>query len=218
MGGVGSGDWYRSGTKDTVESFNHLDVNSLSRKGLLKPRTRGRVRWSKGEASLGSVSFEVKDGSFVLDYRYRQTSSEQWEEVRYPVQLSWTPCNFGGGRPWFVCPGVVSGHYCGRRVAKLYDGGKCFLCRHCYDLTYQSRKDAQKYRALHKCQKIRRRLGGNANMTEPFPPRPKGMHLTTYRGLRLEHDRAHRQYTEIMLAHVKRMKLRLSRAGGDGEG
>ena len=203
MGGLGSGSWYRSGTKDTVESFNHLDVNSLSRKGLLEPGTRGSVRWSKGEDALGSVGFEVKDGSFVLDYRYRWNSSEEWEEVRYPVRLSWTPCNFGGSRPWFVCPGVVSGHYCGRRVAKLYGAGKYFLCRHCYDLTYESRKDGQKNRALHKCQRIRQRLGGSANMTEPFPPKPKGMPFDTYLKLWREHDRANRDYTRRMILDLE---------------
>ena len=32
------------------------------------------------------------------------------------------------------------------------------------------------YRALHRAQDIRRRLGGNANMVEPFPEKPEGMH------------------------------------------
>ena len=209
MGGLGSGSWYRSGTKDTVESFNHLDVNSLNRKGLLESGTRGSASWSKGEDALGSVGFEVKDGSFVLDYRYRRDSSEEWEEVRYPVRLSWTPCNFGGSRPWFVCPGVVNGHYCGRRVAKLYGAGKYFLCRYCYDLTYESRKDGQKNRALHKCQRIRQRLGGSANMSEPFPPKPKGMHFDTYLKLWREHDRADREYTRRMILDLAVLRQRL---------
>jgi len=88
-------------------------------------------------------------------------------------------------------------------VAKLYDGGKYFLCRHCYDLTYRSRKDGQKNRALHKCQRIRQRLGGSANMSEPFPPKPKGMHFDTYIKLWREHDRANREYTRRMILDLE---------------
>jgi Transposase DDE domain len=32
--------------------------------------------------------------------------------------LEWTPCNYGGARPWFLCP--MDG--CRRRVAVLYAG------------------------------------------------------------------------------------------------
>jgi hypothetical protein len=92
------------------------------------------------------------------------------------------------------------------------------LCRYCQDLTYETRQLGRKDSALRKCQKIRRRLGGSANMIEPFPPRPKGMHLKTYMRLWREHDKAEQQYTEIMLADLKKMKSQLSRTGGDGEG
>ena len=97
-----------------------------------------------------------------------------------------TPCNFGGERPWFVCHRVT----CGRRVAILYGPGKYFLCRRCYDLRYESQREDNKDRALRRAQKIRQRLGGSANMMEPFPDRPKGMHHDTYMRLRSEHDEA----------------------------
>ena len=35
------------------------------------------------------------------------------EHVSYTVLLSWTVCNFGGSRPWCVCPEVVNGVSCG---------------------------------------------------------------------------------------------------------
>ena len=79
-----------------------------------------------------------------------------------------------------------------RRVAILYGPGRYFLCRHCYDLSYQSQRDNVMYRALHKAQSIRERLGGSANMTEPFPEKPKGMHCRTYERLWREHYEAGR--------------------------
>ena len=100
--------------------------------------------------------------------------------MEQPVYLTWTPCNLGGKRPWFVCPGVVGGRYCGRRVAILYSAGPYFLCRHCYDLTYRSRQASERLGPLHKARRIRQRLGGSANLMEPFPARPKGMHWSTY--------------------------------------
>jgi hypothetical protein len=48
------------------------------------------------------------------------------------------------------------------------------------------------YRARHKAQSIRERLGGSANMTEPFPEKPKGMHCRTYERLWREHYEAGR--------------------------
>ena len=122
----------------------------------------------------------------ILSYRHRRGLGAEWEDVREPVSLEWTPCNFGGKRPWFVCPG----DRCGRRVAILYGPGKYFLCRHCSDLRYESQREDKKDRALRRAQKIRQRLGGSANMMEPFPDRPKEMHHDTYMRLRSEHDEA----------------------------
>ena len=116
----------------------------------------------------GSEIGEGKPERVVLTYRHRRGPGGEGEDVREPVPLTWTGCNFGGERPWFVRPGA--GH--GRRVALLYGPGRYFLCRHCYDLTYESQRENAMYRALHKAQAIRERLGGSANMTEPFPERP----------------------------------------------
>lgn len=49
------------------------------------------------------------------------------------VQLSYSRCNYGGIRYWFLCPG------CDRRVGVLYRKPleETFFCRTCQSLTYQ---------------------------------------------------------------------------------
>jgi hypothetical protein len=148
------------------------------------------LRWSRAGREMGSIQGVVSDGDLpdqvTLLYRHRRGLGGEWEDVRELVSLAWTACNFGGERPWFICPGAR----CGRRIALLYGPGRYFLCRHCYDLVYQSQRDNAMYRALPKAQSIRKRLGGSANMTESFPEKPKGMHHDTYERLFWEHHEA----------------------------
>ena len=51
MGGLGSGNRYRFGTKDAVEEYCALHVRKLSREGMLDPRS-----YAEG-AGLGLRSF-----------------------------------------------------------------------------------------------------------------------------------------------------------------
>jgi hypothetical protein len=102
------------------------------------------------------------------------------------VQVAWTPCRYGGRRPWFLCP-VTS---CGRKCDKIYLKGGFFACRKCHRLAYASQREPVRQRGLHKARKIRDSLGGSANVFEAFPGRPKGMHQASYRRLRVSHDQA----------------------------
>ncbi|CZG10327.1 TPA: hypothetical protein JBE46_02375 [Legionella pneumophila subsp. pneumophila] len=70
--------------------------------------------------------------------------------MRYPFLLNWTPCRFGGERPWFICPAKG----CQRRVAILYSGS-IYACRHCHQLAYTSQREADYDRALRQAEKIR---------------------------------------------------------------
>jgi hypothetical protein len=107
----------------------------------------------------------------------------EWEDVIETVGITQVPCRFGGTRPYFVCPGVVNGKACGRRVAKLYGPGRYFLCRHCYRLAHASQREAAWDRALRRVNKIRQCLGGEPGTAAPFPPKPKGMWRRTYERL-----------------------------------
>jgi hypothetical protein len=190
MGGVGSGSWYRFNTKTTVEGCHSLDVRRLHREGLLKPNWGFSWCWSRSGQKRASIGGLVEGGDraerVVLLFRHRSGPGAEWEDAQQPMVLEWTPCNFGGERPWFIC----SGTGCGRRVAVLYGLGKWFLCRHCYDLSYESQREDKMQRALRRAQNIRQRLGGSANTMEPFPEKPNGMHHDSYMRLFWEHHRA----------------------------
>ncbi len=208
MDGVGSGNWYRFDKKTTTGETHSLDVRYLHREGLLKTGRFFSLRWSRAGRETGSIGGTVEGSPgdpperVVLSYRHRSGAGGEWEDVRETVPLEWTPCNFGGERPWFLCPGTG----CRRRVAVLYGPGRYFLCRHCYDLSYESQREDETHRALRRAQKIRERLGGSANMTEPFPERPKGMHHDTYMRLWWEHHEAEMEQLAGMRAWLDKLE------------
>jgi hypothetical protein len=100
-----------------------------------------------------------------------------WQELQAVVAFTETKTCFGGRRRWFECPS------CERPCRVLYCGGG-FLCRLCLGLRYASQYEATSGRARNRAQKLRMRLGGSANLLEPFPRRPKHMQRRTYARLR----------------------------------
>jgi hypothetical protein len=58
---------------------------------------------------------------------------------------------------------------------------------------------------LHRSRRIRQRLGGSANLMEPFPERPKGMHWSTY--LRLYQDCTHAEMKYLRTSSERLEKL-----------
>jgi len=66
------------------------------------------------------------------------------------------------------------------------------------------------------CRRIHRRLGGSANLIEPFPEKPKGMHHKTYWRLLLEYEKASEEYTKAMTAALERLTSRVFGDHGTG--
>ena len=114
MGGLGSGNWDRFGSKTLVEGCLYLDVNQFNREGWLQTGQWSNLKWTNG-ANIG-----VKTMASAIELSYTISRDGQSEQVHYQVALTWTQCNYGGKRPWFICPGEG----CGRRVGKLYLDGK----------------------------------------------------------------------------------------------
>ena len=125
------------------------------------------------QSSVGHNKKQMID--VTLKYRTRPRGGE-WEDKEYPVGLEWTPCHYGGHRPWFLCP------CCRRRVAILF-GGSIYACRHCHNLAYDSQREMVHTRLQSRAHKLRARLGGDC-----WWHRPKGMHQRTYKKLLAEYQ------------------------------
>ena len=172
MGGEGSGRFRRRGVRRTIEEVPALDVRAWAREGLLV-----EGQWFSARM--------VGDGRFPLSVEVERDAvriTKMLEALPGPagmvvrIQLERTHPHFGGLRWWFRCPG----HDCGRRVALVYAAGREFICRRCLGLAYESQRENRRFRALRRAQKIRVRLGASANITQPFPLRPRSMHVMTY--------------------------------------
>jgi hypothetical protein len=121
--------------------------------------------------------------------RGRETSSIGVRALHGAVELSYS---------------VRSGGASGRKEDVRYT-----VPRHCHDLTYASRQDTDRDAALRMCRRIRWKLGGSADLTEPFPKRPKGMHLRTYVRLIAEYGKAYEKFIGALTEDAERLTARV---------
>ncbi len=158
-----------------IETYHRLGIGYFRKYNLLRPGLSFDYSWTRGGEPSGNIRIRTEEGCLILEYRH--TRYDKSEDVAERVYLTWTRCNYGGRRPWFLCP------TCGRRVGLLILGGKLFACRHCYRLKYWSQLETDLDRANRKVQKLKARLGEKTRL------KPKGMHQKTF-------DRLHTRLTE----------------------
>ncbi|PNE11410.1 MAG: hypothetical protein CR217_09000 [Beijerinckiaceae bacterium] len=157
-------------------------MNRLQKTGCLSAGWSGGWQWTRDGEKVAWINLRAAADRLHLAYRVRIAGGE-WQDVEEAVRIVRVPCRLGGARSYFICPGVVNGVACGRRVAKLHGPGRYFLCRHCYHLAHASQSEREWDRALRRANKIRQRLGGDPGMAAPFPKKPKGMWRRTYERL-----------------------------------
>jgi len=183
MGGPGSGNRWRYGTKSSTDEYRRLDVRRWAREGMLRPGYWGGWQWTRNGEVVASIRMRAEANRVILTYRHCR-DGEDWKDEEYPVRIARTPCHLGGSRPWFICPALG----CGRRVAILYGGG-IFACRHCYQLAYASTREDAGDRATRGADRIRARLGWAPGILNGHGDKPKWMRWRTFDRLTEEHDR-----------------------------
>ena len=91
------------------------------------------------------------------------------------VGLHWVRTYFGKPRPIFVC----SQCHCGARRLFLRYGS--LKCCYCHGIQNASRQRDHNGRKRLQASKLRLKLGGWPNSSEPLPPKPKWTRKKTYR-------------------------------------
>lgn len=142
---------YSYGGKTEADDLDSISTAWLKKYDYFCGFKFGGIEWTHGLfGNKSSVGFRVSvsDGDHYIRFQYTKTrQSGEKEEFDYKVGLATTPCNYGGVRYWFICPLARDGKPCGRRVGTLYMGGDYFGCRHCYDLTYDSKNENRRYKS-----------------------------------------------------------------------
>jgi len=174
------GRWYWD-KKRTVEDCKSISISFLRRNGYFdSPLPRGIVWTNRCGEETASMTVSVHtsevEGHIRLLYTITDRNTGKVSHFDYKVQLTATPCHLGGVRWWFICPLNRNGVYCGRRVAKLYRAPRAdyYGCRHCYDLSYESRNDSRHGRFAH--------MGRFLTLDKRREKLLEGMARWTYRG------------------------------------
>jgi hypothetical protein len=198
VGGLGSGRPRSLTKRALVEDSPVLDVNALKRKGVLEPGLCSTADLSLGVYGALPVWVVVAEAADYIEV------SLDFLAIRAQIALTYTRGTLGGERVWFVCPKEG----CGRRVVKLYlIAREHFGCRECSGMSYSSQGYRPARRAVEKAKQIRSRLGGDASLGAPFPPRPAYMRKRTYARLRREAEDAEREFLADVRARCLRSEL-----------
>ncbi len=132
MGGNGSGRWFRTDRKMTVDKC--LSINILDFDCNVRSCLTGKISWiskySNKKFSSISYAFLPEDDTepiIVLSYKIENHLVDE------TIILQSTKPHFGGSRWWFTCP------LCKSRMGKLYLPPKSnyFACRRCHDLRHK---------------------------------------------------------------------------------
>jgi hypothetical protein len=130
--------------KVEADGLRKIDVRFLKKHGYLSGTRWGVMQWTSNFSGYdGSATLESTTVNDVKHLRIRCSESKYGMQEGYEceVELTTTPCNYGGKRYWMVCPSWG----CHQRVGTLYFGGGCFACRHCFNLTYKSQNQSKRY-------------------------------------------------------------------------
>lgn len=163
-----------------------IDVRRWHRDGLLKSHYFG---WQWTDSVSGEVRSNI--GVYPKHRAVELSYTVDGHSFRPLIQITTTPCAFGGSRVWFQCP------RCHGRCAKLFLRGGHFRCRKCNQISYQSQSEDVIGRMWIAQAKIENRLGDDLT-------RPKFMRQKTYDRLLERHWQCEAARDDALVAFMAR--------------
>jgi hypothetical protein len=191
MGGIGSGS--RGYSRARYENLCPIDLAKIERNkpapGLWRQsswvfgaatRTTDITAWSPIENfgfRLQHIAFNPDGTTSKAEVSVGYTVTRQ--SAAHPIeQLALS------GRRWFCCPGC-------QRACRIVYGKAGFRCRLCIrNGIYASQAESSRWRSVQRAQRMRTRLGGSADLSKPFPRKPRTMHWAKYRKLTARYQHA----------------------------
>lgn len=187
-----------------------LDIALLRRQGLRKVGVTGKSTWTERGETKAVVFITVVASD--LSVRFGQSERSALTANPELLPLTITEAGFGGSRHWFSCPG------CQRRCRKLYRDYR-FLCRVCLGAKYDSQYDdalnsisAQRWK-IRSVLEARNGLPWPCGLDDGFPPRPRGMHRSTYQRWLERDEMLEARWNAVMRAWLDRTREVRTKAG-----
>jgi len=216
MGGFGSGR-REYATTPTVRQCYHLPADEFTEVIDASHGRRISLSWTESVDIAAYVKSDTDGPADALQLVYTSDPDDEAVEHSYEVSLSYTEPNFGGVRPWFLCPD------CDERVGKLYlpPAGYRFACRSCHGLGYASSRQSGQpvHRAIQRYKNAFEKADAEGRRPHPnndpyLPDRPKNMHRETFQRLSGEVEKRRDEFHEAMDKRMRDMVKRLQAGSG----
>jgi hypothetical protein len=183
MGGLNSGRW---GGWPTIERTGAitLDANRILARRNRRDEYDVAYEGRRGSAWRILCHVQLNEAAGLGTLRIVHSAfrhlSASVPQADYIVDMTATPCHFGGQRWWFLCP------VDGRRVAKLYlpNGAHRFASREAQRLGYHSQRIGQVQKGHARLGRLYAKLGTPySEIFQPVPDKPPRMRRKTYNGI-----------------------------------
>ena len=167
--------------------LHRLEIGPLSRAGFLDGAHTEQLVIHDAAGRAVTLTLRAGDGEVIAEMI---PVDHPAAVMRESIIVSYTSCNFGGRRAWWICP------QCSSRRGALFEHQQHWRCRDCLGLSYHSQRVSRAERLANKIKGLREQLGPSP-FDAGLPERPKGMRRCRYFRTLLKWREARRKWFQM---------------------